>query len=426
MRIIHLGDIHYGMNTHSKIDSVTTLPEITILCEEYLSRIVSYAISNQADFFLITGDVFNRPNPSTTQMKRFLLTLKPLLEEGIHIIFLAGNHDLPHNENRHCPLELFTLFSDILTDEETNLIHAATIKPIKLDLTAKNGAKVRFFLLPYIHPMKALKVYISRYGDEKQKNKTTEEIWMQIVSDQIQDFVLDNKKLEKSDATILCTHLTTSNAVMNNLDILASPYQESIPVTVLEKEIFDYVALSHIHKHQIVSNKPPIIYSGSLHPISFNEEGEEKGFVDITINNGITSWFFQKIDVRNYCTIDINVKGKDDPTYAIISNLSQIRKSDPNRIENAVVRLKIKIEKKSLRLINHNLISKELQDVSFYCKPIFDYQDKDQTEQIDISYDEFYPLNALKNFLAKRELSDKEIKEILKLGDDIIKTVEER
>ena len=41
---------------------------------------------------------------------------------------------------------------------------------------------------------------------------------------------------------------------------------------------FDYVALGHIHKHQVIGQNPHVVYSGSIQRIDFGEENDEKGF----------------------------------------------------------------------------------------------------------------------------------------------------
>ena len=49
---------------------------------------------------------------------------------------------------------------------------------------------------------------------------------------------------------------------------------------------FDYVALGHIHKHQILGNNPLVVYSGSMQRIDFGEERDDKGFCVIDLDPG--------------------------------------------------------------------------------------------------------------------------------------------
>lgn len=425
MRIIHLADIHYGINRHSKMDAKESLPEITLLCEDYLSRVVKYAVEKDADFFLICGDIFHSSNPTTTQMKRFAKILKPLIDSGIQIIMVAGNHDQPKHEARSSPVDLFSTIAEIFSEGAKTFITTASSKPEYVDLESKKGEKARFYLLPYVHPMQALKVYEKQKGEGgSMDTESVRRIWVEVLSEQIERFVTRSKKLEKVDASILCCHLATSNASIGNLDLLISGFDETLPFDVLQNNLFDYVALGHAHKHQHVSNTPPVVYSGSIHHISFNEEGEEKGFVDVIIENGKTTWSFVKLDVRPYTTIKVDASGSSDPTGEIIREIEKIRSKDERKIFGAVVRLIVTIKSESLDLINSERIYGALKDASFCLKPEFEIIDG-IIDKPSIP-EELGPMQALKKYLMSEKFGEEEIAAILALGEDIIREVEER
>ncbi len=424
MKIIHLGDIHYGINRHSKMDAKESLPEITLLCEDYLSRVVKYAVDNDADFFLICGDVFHSSNPTTTMMKRFAKILKPLIDNGIQIIMIAGNHDLPKHEARSSPVDLFSTIAEIFAEGAKTFINTASEKPEYVELESKRGQKARFYLLPYVHPMKAVKVF--EKGEEKASmdSESVRKIWEEIITEQIGRFVTRGAKLGKADASILCCHLTTNNAVMGELDLLVSAFDEALPISVLQKDSFDYVALGHAHRHQVVNHYPPAVYSGSIHHVSFNEEGEEKGFIDLTIENGETTWKFIKLDVREYTTIRVDATGSKNPTDDIIREIEKTRSQDERRIAGAVIRLNVKIEAESLKYVNYNRIYGSLRDAGFCLKP--DFEIVGEVKQ-DLSIpEELGPMQALKEYLEFKKLDKEEVNAILTLGEEIIREVEER
>ncbi|MFB0563388.1 MAG: exonuclease SbcCD subunit D [Candidatus Lokiarchaeia archaeon] len=424
MRIIHLGDTHYGINRHSRMDPETSLPEITLLCEGYLSKVVEYAIENNADFFLISGDIFHGSNPTTTQMKRFAKVLKPLIDAGIQIVMVAGNHDLPKHEARSSPIDLFSTIAEIFTEGAKTFIHTSSTKPEVVDLESKNGEKARFYLLPYIHPMQAVKVYEKQGTEASIDTESVRRIWADIMNEQIERFVTRSKKLEKVDASLLCCHLTTSNAIMRELDLLVSAFDEALPISVLQNELFDYIALGHAHRHQIVSNEPPAVYSGSIHHVSFNEEGEDKGFVDVVIENGKAAYKFVKLDVRGYTTIRVDATGSKDPTGLIIQEISKIKSENEQKIVGAVVKLIVKIDYESLKFVNYNRIFDALKEASWYIKPDFEIIGA-AIEESSIP-EELGPIQALAEFLESKKLDKEEIRAILALGEEIIREVEER
>ncbi|MEX2722758.1 MAG: exonuclease SbcCD subunit D, partial [Candidatus Freyarchaeota archaeon] len=407
MRIIHLADIHYGINRHSKMNARESLPEITLLCEDYLSQVVNYAVANDADFFVVCGDVFHSSNPTTTMMKRFAKMLKPLIDHKIQIVMIAGNHDLPRHEARSSPVDLFSTIAEIFTEGAKTFIHTASDKPEYVELESKRGEKARFYLLPYIHPMKALKVFERGEGKASMDSESVRKIWEEVMTEQVNRFITRGAKLGKADASILCGHLATDNAVMGELDLLVSAFEEALPISVLQKDFFDYVALGHAHRHQVVSNYPPAVYSGAIHHVSFNEEGEEKGFIDLTIENGEAAWKFVKLDVREYTTIQVNTVGSKDPTAKIIEEIEKVRAQNEKRIKGAVVRLIVTIEAEYLKYVNYNKIYGALKDASFCLKP--DFKVVGETKEDLTIPQELGPLQALREYLESKSLDKEEV-----------------
>ena len=83
----------------------------------------------------------------------------------------------------------------------------------------------------------------------------------------------------------------------------------TLPAGFFARTELDYVALGHIHKHQILYEKPPVVYCGSIDRVDFNEEREDKGFVEVSLKKGDASYEFIKLDTRPFRTFYVDATG---------------------------------------------------------------------------------------------------------------------
>jgi exonuclease SbcD len=100
----------------------------------------------------------------------------------------------------------------------------------------------------------------------------------------------------------------------------------------------DYVALGHIHKHQVLRQAPPaVVYSGSIDRVDFGEENEDKGWVLVDIPaKGKAEWKFMKVNARPFLTIEAKVES-DNATQDVVRAI--VRYAD--RLPEAIVKLRI-------------------------------------------------------------------------------------
>jgi exonuclease SbcD len=89
-------------------------------------------------------------------------------------------------------------------------------------------------------------------------------------------------------------------------------------------EPFKYVALGHLHRHQVVNEGgyPPIVYSGSIDRIDFGERKEKKGFCVVSLHKK-TSYEFVEIPTRPMKQIEIKLEAGDQ-TKQILQKLGNI------------------------------------------------------------------------------------------------------
>ena len=111
----------------------------------------------------------------------------------------------------------------------------------------------------------------------------------------------------------------------------------------LNASAFDYVALGHIHKHQALGVRPPVVYAGSPERIDFGEEAEPKGYVWVEIEDTAdgrrTEWEFVELAARRFETIHIDATG-NEPAVVVEREIDAASR----RIRDAIVRIHITVD----------------------------------------------------------------------------------
>ncbi|HHZ01912.1 MAG TPA: exonuclease SbcCD subunit D [Tissierellia bacterium] len=88
MRILHTSDWHLGKN----IEGFSRMDEQ----EMFLNDFVNIVKEKNVDMIIISGDVYDSPNPPARAEKMFYDTLKKISSEGERLtLVIAGNHDNP-------------------------------------------------------------------------------------------------------------------------------------------------------------------------------------------------------------------------------------------------------------------------------------------------------------------------------------------
>ncbi len=184
---------------------------------------------------------------------------------------------------------------------------------------------------------------------------------------------------------------------------------------------FDYVALGHIHRHQVLNENPPVVYAGSLERIDFGEENDAKGFYVIDINTkGVkrqVSYEFHPVKARRFLTISLDLKAEEtDPTTAV---LGAIRAQQAN-VKDSIVRLNISLPSSLEGQLRNNDIREALKDTQTFTIAR-DIQRETRLRLGSRPAEEIIPLDALKAYLETQQLSPERQKTLLEYGEKLIK-----
>lgn len=275
MKILHTADWHLG----KRLEKFSRMDEQ----REVLEEIIQIAEDNDVDGVLIAGDLFDNFNPSTEAVELFYRSLKRLSNNGKRVVVaIAGNHDSPDRIEAPDPLArecgiLFAGYPDstITVGELESGISILQSEPGFLELKLpKHEATLRIIITPYANEYR-LKTFLGVDETDSELRNVLETRWKELA----------DKYCDNEGVNILLAHLfmmkkgsTPPEEPEDEKPILhvggaQAIYSENIP------EQIQYVALGHLHRYQVIDNKPcPLVYCSS--PLSYSfAEAEQQKFV---------------------------------------------------------------------------------------------------------------------------------------------------
>ncbi len=351
MRILHFADLHLGVEAYGKLDPQTGLSTRLGDFLTAFDKLVDYAVNNDVDLVLFCGDAYKTRDPSPTQQREFARRVGTLASKGIPVFLLTGNHDVPNADKRATATEIF----DTLQIKNVYFSNKPEVQIIQ----TKRGP-IQIATLPWIRRGALL-------ARDSAKNLTPEQVKLEIqriLTSIVSDHVA---KIDRAIPAILAAHVWVSGATTGSEKSMSIGEDPALLKSEIANPAFDYVAVGHIHKHQVFDTNPPVVYSGSLERVDFGEEKDPKGFVVIDIETGAdgkrhTSFEFHPLDGRRFLTIEIKLNsGELSPAAAVLQQLGDYRES----AANAIVRLTITMPAEMEPFIRDNDIRSFLNDAHY-------------------------------------------------------------
>lgn len=342
IKILHLSDIHIGSGfSHGKVNPETG---INTRLEDFvhtLSICIDRAIKEPVDLVLFGGDAFPDATPPPYVHEAFASQFRRLADANIPAVLLVGNHDQHSQGNGGASLSIYR------TLVVPGFIVGDTIKTHRL--TTSNG-DIQIITLPWLNRSTLL----TRPETEGLTLAEVNEMLLQKLQPVLEAEI---RRCDRNLPTILLAHLMADRANLGAEKFLAVGKGFTIPVSMLIRPEFDYVALGHVHKHQNLNpaNDPPVIYPGSIERVDFSEEKEDKGYILLQVAPGKVVWEFCPLPARPFLTIEIDISQKEDPLEAVLNAIAK------QEIEDKVVRLIYKLRSEQLDLINISAIDRALQ-----------------------------------------------------------------
>ncbi len=240
MKFIHLSDLHLGkrVNEFSMIED-----------QEYiLTKIINVIDEEEPDGVLIAGDVYDRTIPSEDAMKLWDNFLIKLAKRKVPVYAISGNHDSA------------VRFADHSKLVETTGIHLAPVFNGEVEMVSvedKDG-KVNIYMLPFVKP-----VVVRQFFPEEEIKDYTDACRV----------VVEHMNVNEKERNILIAHQFVTGAARCESEEVVVGGLDNVDASVFD--VFDYVALGHIHGKQSIGRET-VRYCGTPLKYSFSEKDHQK------------------------------------------------------------------------------------------------------------------------------------------------------
>ena len=362
VKLLHTADIHLGFKTHGRRDPETGLNTRLLDVQRSLDAVVQRALDADVDAFLFCGDAYHTADPTPTQQKIFVQCLRPLADAGIPIVLIVGNHDHPVTFGRASSLDIFDhVIGEVycyrkpapsvqVLDTESGPLQLIPLPwPIRSQILAKDEYRT-------LSPDELRQFIEEHYVTYIQRR--TEEILNEeagVTPDGVE------RSLSPDVPTVLAGHVTVQGARLAGSEHTTTIASEPMfTVGQLAVRPIHYVALGHVHRAQDRNEgaQPPVVYSGSIERVTFNEADERKGFqlVDITPSRDPTTHTtFVETPARPFVAVEVDVRDTDEPTERILGAISE------RDITDAIVRVRYRVEEEQVAQIDPTRIREALE-----------------------------------------------------------------
>jgi exonuclease SbcD len=394
------------VESYGRIDPATGLSSRLLDFLSALDQVVDYARENKVDLVLFCGDVYKSREPSQTQQREFARRIRSLSSSNIPILLLTGNHDLPNAIGRATTTEIF----DTLAVENVFISNRPDIYRI-----STSSGIVQIVTLPWLRRSALL-------STEGVKNLTFDQI-NQIAQEKLTNIIAANiPKLDPDLPSILAAHVWVFGAEVGSERLINIGQEHVLLVSNVSNHAFDYIALGHIHRHQVLSQDPPVVYAGSLERLDFSEEGDDKGFYIVEIEPEKESgkrcvyFNFHPINGRRFLTIDISINSMDtDPTSTVLKAIVD----NGDKVAGAIVRVNISLPAEHEGQLNDSEIRKALTEAC-YLTITRDIRRETRTRLGNWTAEEITPVEALKAYLKAKKVPKERAEILLEYGKKLI------
>jgi DNA repair protein SbcD/Mre11 len=250
MKILHTADWHLGKKLHKH--------DLTKDHQMFLDWLIALIQEQNIDLLLISGDIFDLANPPIEARTMYYWFLRQMIHLKCKIIITGGNHDSALMLD--APKEILQLL-------DIKVVGGAT-SPIENEIVVLENLVV--CAVPYLRDTDLRQAIEGETGISRIENVR---LGIKKHYDELAEICQEKYP---NLPTIAMGHLYANGSI-------SSESEREIQIGNLASvdgndfsQTFDYVALGHIHRPQIIGGNERIRYSGSPIPLSFSEKNDQK------------------------------------------------------------------------------------------------------------------------------------------------------
>ena len=235
IRFFHVADLHLG----SPFKGITSMPDHQLKTLrnstfDAFQTLIQSAVQDKPDFILVVGDIYDGEDRSLRAQHKFQQGMEVLNEHQIPVFICHGNHD--HLGGKWTRFQL----------------------PSNVHVFQKKTEKVHIRI-------RQQDIYISGFSYKERHVKES----------------MISSYSEANDKEAIHIGMLHGSLAGDKTHDVYAPFTKD----ELISKNYDYWALGHIHKRQVLHMEPPIVYSGNIQSRHRNEKGP-KGFYDVTLSKG--------------------------------------------------------------------------------------------------------------------------------------------
>lgn len=402
MKILHTADWHIGSFKGPERDGVNLRSLDTQKCIEEMVRV---AETENPEIALVSGDIFDRAeiwqgrsHKEVLQARNIILGLSKCCGK---VVVMRGT---PNHDSAEVFGELQAHFELVPNVEIVTV--PQVIKTEQFDIAVLPGFDRGYFRAN--HP---------GLGKEEEHEVLTKELANAVLGLKAQ--------CEPGKKSILMSHYTIPGCNTESGQVMMLTQFEPVllPECLIAAD-FDLVAMGHIHRPQKLPNVENCYYSGAINSMTFNDEGQERGFwIHEYLADGWSRTFHQ-VPYREFTTFRFT---DTDITAINLGNLDDVAFNwwrYNGGVQDRIVRILYTCSYENGKALNTALLEKALyEDGAFYVAGILPEKAEAPANRNNLSVTTD-PEENLRKYLVDKQYTDEQIQELVLKARPIIAQAE--